>query len=147
MKYLLFFFMLLSAASWGCDYPKYHYYATQTMHNNDTMPYIAIDTTKFYPVIDTTEFEKKEIRTQQQCGHTERGTLMKTTITYRWVPILDTIWKPKIQVYLTPEEWEKLQELLHPDNSLKGWIETGTGDAIVTMPHAPDPVPCPYPLF
>jgi hypothetical protein len=31
----------------------------------------------------------------------------------RWVPILDTIWKPKIQVYLTPDEYKKLQELLN----------------------------------
>jgi hypothetical protein len=103
MKYLLLFFMLLGAACWGCDYPKYHYYATQAMHNNDTMPRITIDTTKFYPVIDTTGFKKVH-----GC----------------WQPILDTIWKPKIQVYLTPGEWKKLRELLHPSLGIRIILDT-----------------------
>jgi hypothetical protein len=106
MKYLLLFFMLLGVACWGQSPSP----LDQTMRwgctaakNLDTSVGFHYDTTKFYPVIDTTGFKKVH-----GC----------------WQPILDTIWKPKIQVYLTPGEWKKLRELLHPSLGIRIILDT-----------------------
>ena len=91
----------------------------------DTATWSSHDTTRFYPVIDTVRFDKIHI-----CGrkHIYNSHVIDSGY-YKWVPVLRTIWKPKIQVYLTPEEWKKLMELLHPPRNRGIWLETGTTDA------------------
>jgi hypothetical protein len=74
-----------------------------------------VDTIKFYPTIDTTAFQRIE---------------------GKWTPTIDTIWKPKISVWLTPAEYDKLMELLHPKWDsisayiLPDWLREGTVTAI-----------------
>lgn len=125
MKYFTFIFlMLLVASCWG---QALHVTTNSAKTDCDSMkyfpPFVPYDTTRFYPVIDTVKFvcEKWFTRPSGDSGH-------------KWIPVLDTIWKPKIQVFLTPDEWKKLQELLHPGFVIYNSLSLISSDETDSLP-------------